>query len=290
MSVAKKLVFPELISLKSKPEYSEIWVKNAIVTNPSILGLGEVVVRDSERIQPRGGRLDLLLQDIEEKRRYEVELQLGRTDESHIIRTIEYWDVERKRFPNYDHCAVIVAEEITSRFFNVISLFNGQIPLIALQVSGYEIDGNVMLTFTRVLDEVQRGDEIQDEIEVTDRSYWISRGTLSTMKVVDELFALVKQIAPQYELKYNKFYMGLAENGKADNFSLFRAFKNFARIEIKLPKSKELEAQLADKGFDDCGYDSTWGKYKIDVKEGDLKNNIKKEFLVELIKRSYLDR
>lgn len=54
--------------------------------------------------------------------RYEVEVQLGSTDESHIIRTIEYWDIERKRYPQYDHTAVIVAEDITSRCLNVISL------------------------------------------------------------------------------------------------------------------------------------------------------------------------
>jgi hypothetical protein len=62
------------------------------------------------------GRLDLLLQDVDTNRRYEVEIQLGKTDESHIIRTIEYWDIERKRYPQYDHCAVIIAEDITSRF------------------------------------------------------------------------------------------------------------------------------------------------------------------------------
>ena len=30
-------------------------------------------------------------------------------DESHIIRTIEYWDIERRRYPQYEHVAVIVA-------------------------------------------------------------------------------------------------------------------------------------------------------------------------------------
>jgi hypothetical protein len=35
------------------------------------------------------GRLDLLLQDSETNRRYEIEIQLGATDETHIIRTIE---------------------------------------------------------------------------------------------------------------------------------------------------------------------------------------------------------
>ncbi len=37
---------------------------------------------------------------------------LGAVDESHIIRTIEYWDVERQRYPTLQHRAVIVAEEI----------------------------------------------------------------------------------------------------------------------------------------------------------------------------------
>ena len=58
--------------------------------------------------------------------------QLGKTDESHIIRTIEYWDIERKRYPQYDHTAVIVAEEITSRFLNVIGLFKPKCENISL--------------------------------------------------------------------------------------------------------------------------------------------------------------
>ena len=53
-------------------------------------------------------------------------------------RTIEYWDIERKRYPQYEHSAVIVAEDITARFLNVISLFNGQIPLMALQMSAFQ--------------------------------------------------------------------------------------------------------------------------------------------------------
>src|SRR2546427_7040508 len=106
----------ERISLKLHPELNEKWVQGQIASDPSILGLGDLVLRDKERIQPRAGRLDLLLQDPETLRRYEVELQLGKTDETHIIRTIEYWDIERKRYPQYDHCAVLVAEDITSRF------------------------------------------------------------------------------------------------------------------------------------------------------------------------------
>src|SRR3990170_3716827 len=170
-----KLIVPERISLREDPDFSEKWLEDRIVENPSILNLGEVEVRGRQRIQPRAGRLDLLLEDAETHKRYEVELQLGKTNESHIIRTIEYWDIERKRYPQYDHTAVIVAEEITSRFLNVISLFNGTIPLIAIQLSAYRFGEEVALVFTTVLDELTLGmvDEDEEVHEATDRNYWI---------------------------------------------------------------------------------------------------------------------
>lgn len=132
-----KLIKPERVFLSKHPVIKEVWLQNQIAADPSILGLGDLILKDKERIQPKAGRLDLLLQDSS-NRLYEVEIQLGKTDEAHIIRTIEYWDIERKRYPQYDHCAVIVAEDITSRFLNVISLFNGHIPLIAIQLNAYK--------------------------------------------------------------------------------------------------------------------------------------------------------
>jgi hypothetical protein len=147
----------ETISLKFHPELNEKRVQGLIANDPSIIGLGYLVLRDKERVQPRAGRLDLLLQDRDSKRRYEMEIQLGATDEGHIIRTIEYWDIERKRYPQYEHCAVLVAEDITSRFLNVISLFNGTIPLIAIQMQALTVSGNILLVFTKVMDEMTRG-------------------------------------------------------------------------------------------------------------------------------------
>jgi hypothetical protein len=129
-----KYTKPERIWLRNHSEFNEKWVQDLLAEDPAILGLGDLVLRDRERVQPRAGRLDLLLQDPDTQRRYEVEIQLGSTDESHIIRTIEYWDIERKRYPQYDHCAVLIAEDITRRFLNVVSLFNGTIALIAIQL------------------------------------------------------------------------------------------------------------------------------------------------------------
>lgn len=83
-----KYVKPERIWIKDHPELNEKWVQERIADDPSILGLGDLVLKDKERPQPHAGRLDLLLQDSDTDRRCEAEIQLGRTDESHIIRTI----------------------------------------------------------------------------------------------------------------------------------------------------------------------------------------------------------
>ncbi len=80
----------ESVSIKRSPNLSEKWVQDQIADDPSVLGLGDLVLKDRERLQPNAGRLDLLLQDPETLKRYETEIQLGATDESHIIRTIEY--------------------------------------------------------------------------------------------------------------------------------------------------------------------------------------------------------
>ena len=160
------------VSLKRHPELNERWVQERIAEDPSILGLGDLVLKDKERIQPRAGRLDLLLQDVDSNRRYEVEVQLGTCDESHIIRTLEYWDIERKRYPQYDHTAVIVAEDITSRFLNVISLFNGTIPLVAIQMSALSAHDQIGLVFTTVLNQLSLGlvDDDEEIHEVTARN------------------------------------------------------------------------------------------------------------------------
>lgn len=147
----------QTISLRRSEQLSEKWVQDQIADDPSILSLGDLILRDKERPQPGAGRLDLLLQDPETLKRYEVEIQLGATDESHIIRTIEYWDIEKRRYPQYEHAAVIVAEDITSRFLNVIQLFNGHIPLIALKMTAYKVGEEYALTFVKVLDELSFG-------------------------------------------------------------------------------------------------------------------------------------
>jgi hypothetical protein len=280
-------VKPERLWLRDHSALDEKWVQARIAADPSLLGLGELVLRDKERRQPRAGRLDLLLQDPDTNRRYELELQLGSTDESHIIRTVEYWDVERKRYPQYDHCAVIVAEDITARFLNVISLFNGTIPLIAIQMSALKFGESVALVFTKVLDELQRGlaEEDEEVFEEADRQYWEARATKSTLSMCDELLKVVRTCNPKLDLKYNKFYIGLAEAGQPNNFVIFRPKKEFLKLEPRLVKSDEIDKLVEAAGLEDLAFDNRWGRYRLRVDGESLKKDSK--VLTDLIQRSY---
>ena len=275
------------ISLKSDATFNERWIQTLISESPLILGLGDLVLRDMERSQPRAGRLDLLLQDPVTKRRYEVELQLGATDEGHIIRTIEYWDIERKRYPQYEHCAVLVAEEITARFFNVISLFNGTIPLIAIKVEALRVGEHVTLVFTRVLDELNRGlvDEDEDAAATpTDRTYWERKGSKQTVQLVDELFADVKKLDSSLELKFNKFYIGLSKDGRAFNFLEFRPRKSALNLTIPLPRSDEIDKKIDDAGIDTLEY-ASWGAYRLSLPPEAIRAH--RSLLVEMLSEAY---
>lgn len=151
----------------------ERWLQDRIDDDPSLLGLGDLDVIRRERKQGSGGRIDFLMHDPEDDIRFEIEIMLGALDETHIIRTIEYWDLERQRYPTHEHRAVIVAEEITSRFFNVIRLLNRAVPIIALQLNALRFGDTIFLQFTKVLDIYESVDEVEESGgEQADPQYW----------------------------------------------------------------------------------------------------------------------
>ncbi len=276
----------EPVDLKDSSEFSEKWIQDQIAQDPSILGLGDLILKDKERTHAGAGRLDILLQDPEENRRYEVEIQLGKTDESHIIRTIEYWDIERKRYPQYEHVAVIVAEDITSRFLNVIGLFNGSIPLIAIQMKALRVGNQTTLVFTTVMDLLMQGLDEEDEIqEATDRAYWEKRSSTHILARVDEVCKLIQNFAPGYELKYNKSYIGLAKDGQPLNFVIFRPRKPAVNMEIKLPQSKEIDERIESLGWDTMVYDKRYGNYRLRLTKEDLEKN--RDPLLKLIQSAW---
>jgi len=216
--------------------YDERWLQDRIEDDPSLLGLGDLSMLRREKSQSSGGRLDFLLYDPDGEVRYEVELMLGTLDESHIIRTIEYWDIERQRYPAYDHRAVIVAEEITARFFNVIRLLNRAVPIVALQLNAFTVDGAIVLHFTKVLDVFQEGDDGDDGDQV-DRHYWEQRAGATSLQVLDDVVTMVgKEIAPS-RVTYNRSHVALGTTGY--NFCWFHPRKSTPHCHLRLKTGNE---------------------------------------------------
>ena len=275
------------VPMKGHPVLTEKWLQGKIVEDPSLLGLGDLRVVAQEKSLPGRGRLDLLLIDDDKDIRYEVELQLGATDESHIIRTLEYWDIEKRRYPHSDHVAVIVAEDITARFFNVISLFNGFIPIVAIRVAAIDLgDNNVTLMFTRVLDHQVRvaGDD-EDSGIVADREYWEKASNPAIMALMDDLLTLVHQTDPSVRLNYNQQYVGLMNDRRATNYVSFVPKRKQLNVEIKLPRTDAYDSLIDDSELRLNRYDKTYGQYKV-VVEGEASEE-SRQLLQELFRDAY---
>src|SRR3989338_1282973 len=156
----------------------EKWLQDKIAEDTSILGLGDLAIIQRERPQFTGGKIDFLMYDPEDSVRYEIEVMLGTLDESHIIRSIEYWDIERRLYPALEHRAVIIAEDITNRFFNIIGLLNRAVPIIAIQLNAFVVNDSLILNFVKVLDITETIEEEEPgNQEIVDRKYWESRSS-----------------------------------------------------------------------------------------------------------------
>ena len=275
----------EKISLRK--HFNEKWLQDRIEEDPTILGLGELDIIQRERKQSSGGRIDFLFLNNETGTMYETEIMLGETDESHIIRTIEYWDIERRRFPSKDHRAVIVAEEITNRFFNVIALMNRSIPIIAIQLNALKIDSKIILNFTTVLDiyEVPEDEENLGGEEVG-RPYWVKKANPKSIGIMDDMIKIAQDEYPNSKVTYNKHHVALGTTRQ--NYMWFHPRKSphNCHFEIKVGKESIDETKAM---FEERGISYTPRKedrLAISIQADELKKNLDK--IQALIKESIL--
>ena len=170
---------------------------------------------------------------------------------------------------------MIIAEDITSRFLNVISLFNGFIPLIAIQVKAVKIDDTISLFFTKVLDE-NKFDILEEESasEPTDKEYWEKKATKESVKLTEKLMSSLHEITSEYSLKYNKHYIGIAKNNVANNFLSFVPRKSAVILHFKLEKTDEIDEIIEKSDLDSLAYDKQWNQYRLRIREDDLKNSL----------------
>lgn len=265
--------------------FDEYWLQDQIFDNPSCLGLGELEAIQRERRQAAGGRLDILLKNPEDDAMYEVEVMLGETDETHIIRTIEYWDNEKRRWPQRQHYAVLVAENINRRYFNVIHLLSNAIPIIAIQASLVDSGGMRSLFFTTVLntyEELDDGTAVEEQSY--DREFWNKKAKW-VGEAADALLPIAATHFDDPSLRYLKHYISIS-SGSYNRMWLHKRTSPKALLNVKVaPSLRDDAAALLDSAS--IGYTMKPESFRItiDKKTIEARSEVLDK-LMELAKRT----
>jgi hypothetical protein len=136
------------ITPRYRPDLDEGRLLACIRDCPEVLGLGDLILDEAHtRCSP--GRLELVLHDADTNRQYDVALQAGATDDRHFLRAVELWAAERKRAPRRCRYAVLIAEDVSSRFLRIAGLLGPSIPLVVLRMEALR-PGAATLRFTRL--------------------------------------------------------------------------------------------------------------------------------------------
>ena len=167
---------------------------------------------------------------------------------------------------------------------NVISLFNGTIPLIAIQIAAYKNGDDISLVFTKVIDRVTLATDEDDITEITDRKYWENRSTPKMLKNVDFIFNDFGDLVSGYELKYNKFYIGVSKEGLVKNFVSFTPKKGYIYIRLKGNENQEFINKFEESGLE-LNYKAKWNEYTIRINNlEEYKKN--RDLIINLLKYS----
>lgn len=278
----KKFVTLDQTELQEEP-LNEQQLQEHIESDPNMLDLGAsgLKVLQSQKQTPRG-RLDLLL-EADHNERYVVEIQLGEPDPSHIIRLIEYWEVESRNDMDYTYYAVLVAENIIQgRHFNVLNVLKRHgLPLVAVNVTAVkQADGVIGLSFSRVLDsfeETEDGDSLQEP--ASEESWTDHHG--------EDIAELAKKMCQKFGVhpNFTRNYVGMEdpEKGRNARCKIYGRKRNRA-IELRfvLSKSAELDKAIEEQGFEP---DYRRGAYWIQI-GGDADLEKHASFLTQMYRKA----
>jgi hypothetical protein len=217
----------------------EYWLQDLIYENPRILGLGELIPVSKEKRQSTGGKLDILLKSPEDNAMYEIEVMLGETDPSHIIRTIEYWDLEKRRYPQRQHFPVLIAETFNRRYFNVIQILSLNVPMIAIQADLLEVSGQKIINFTKILDIYEEQAE-DDETSVVNETTWSSSANW-TLQTAKELLSIINSTGQILKLNFTQSYVALI-NSKGNAYWLYKRTEPKSYLGFKEKDDEKTEA------------------------------------------------
>jgi hypothetical protein len=115
----------------------EYWVYEWILEKPARLGLGDIDVTHHTRIRPgcHEEHLDILAYRADRDTFYEIEIMLNSGDATHGLRTVDYYSRERLRHPESRHVAVLVAENLATRYRPLLDGLPQVLPFIGIEIN-----------------------------------------------------------------------------------------------------------------------------------------------------------
>jgi len=237
----------------------EYWLQDLIYDNPTILDLGELVSVSKEKKQSSGGKLDILLKDPLDNSMYEIEVMLGETDPSHIIRTIEYWDLEKRKYPQRQHFPVLIAESFSRRYFNVIQLLSLNIPMIAIQADLLQVGEERIINFTKILDIYEELAEDDAETNIVNETTWTNTANW-TLQTAKDLLALINSSGQNFNLNFTQLYVSLMGNKGNNAYWLYKRADPKSYLGFKERDAEKVEA--IKEVFDQASIEHTYNKYQ----------------------------
>jgi hypothetical protein len=245
------------VSLKSHKGYSEGWLERQIIKNPSILKLveGKLEVVRSQLRQGKERRLDLFLKALDEDTYYSVELMLGELDESHLVRTIDYWLRNQLAFADKDweHVAVVVAESISeSGCRRVARWLADNAPLVAIELRAISVDGRLAVQPFTVFDGRDREEELDlDRPQLdSDRDYWLKKASEKTLKLAEEIASVLPKIDSKLRVSYRHGFLGVTAQNRPANFVSFHPKKSFVKAKARVGDAEAWARRLEKGGLD----------------------------------------
>lgn len=288
------------IWLKEDETVKEKHIQGMIAKDPTMLGFNELTLIGWEVKYKSRGRLDLLFQSKDLITIYEVEIQLGQLDGSHLFRTVEYWLNERDDKRGHKHVAVLIVEGVTPRALEIINLCMKDVSIIILKMKASKNENGILeLKFEQIPTECAIMDcdnnaidheyKKYPEIVVCDREYYENNAPEALLKASDKIYDFLKEIDSAVKRNYTTKYMRFKKD-KIRGFVFIEIEQDkLILLKLVLKKLAETETKIREADLNLKEYyqrkDKKCGEYIIRITEDDIKN--KEKDLKELLQMTY---
>ena len=283
----------EVISLKDHTDLDEKWLKKQIIKNPKLLNLGSLEFEDEEKYSSYSGRTDLVMTSTDNKNLYVIEMMVGELDESHIIRTILYWQTERNKISNKKIYPILIAESFNNRFFEVAYFLTNLIPFIFIQVGAFKIgnegklDDDIHLYFSHLPNKIKRSTLLVTQERgkkvLSNEEIWYSKLDTEKKKFLSFVGDRIMELNSGFNPIFNKSDL---------SFEIEDISETFLTVELKKSdlyfiglQPIKYNSELQNYNFEGNDMTLTGNKFQLRISNSEIEKY--RDSILFLIKNSY---